>query len=373
MKNAIPTSTDSKMALNPSTKNQLMKRYFTPSPYREDRRQALYSSIYSDQTRLIGNGFAHGAVESSGFENRGLENRVSRAIEYNNANDIREQTPVTRVVETKNLSSGTFVGNGAANTFGVDNFQGTVYEQNLGSYVQQNVAENRGAEVIKKTYITTITGDTSYGNGVTRAEVTNYRPEVREDRQKYIQQQWEASRGHEALGRSGREFVSREEKVIGTQTTLAREREHDAFSELEAETVFYTGKEGFEPIGLSRRTTNIQDVRSNHINGGVSNGYVVTQEIRQSTQPIQKEEIIEEVTVIERDTGKAARQNKVFRIPADHNLTAGTQKSTDYTVHTRTFTENQASDELLLAPGYLSGKPQYNGTYVYRPYSETSY
>ncbi|RUS91314.1 hypothetical protein EGW08_000928 [Elysia chlorotica] len=44
LQHAIPTSADSKMALNPSTKSQVMKRYFTPSPYREDRRQAITNS-----------------------------------------------------------------------------------------------------------------------------------------------------------------------------------------------------------------------------------------------------------------------------------------------------------------------------------------
>ncbi|XP_012935977.2 uncharacterized protein LOC101864373, partial [Aplysia californica] len=39
VKNAIPTSGDSKMALNPSTGSQLVRRFFTPSPYREERRQ----------------------------------------------------------------------------------------------------------------------------------------------------------------------------------------------------------------------------------------------------------------------------------------------------------------------------------------------
>ena len=44
LQHAIPTSADSKMGLNPLTKSQVMKRYFTPSPYREDRREGITSN-----------------------------------------------------------------------------------------------------------------------------------------------------------------------------------------------------------------------------------------------------------------------------------------------------------------------------------------
>ncbi|PVD37633.1 hypothetical protein C0Q70_00230 [Pomacea canaliculata] len=49
VKNAIPTSGDHKLDLNPVTKTGLMNRYFSPSPYQEDRRSVPALSAYHDE------------------------------------------------------------------------------------------------------------------------------------------------------------------------------------------------------------------------------------------------------------------------------------------------------------------------------------
>lgn len=371
VKNAIPTSTDSKLALNPSTKNQLMKRYFTPSPYREDRRQALYASgTFSDQSHLLGNGFTAGAIEqSTGVENMGFSNVYSRAIEYNVTD--RSNGSAVPVIETNTLPVGTYAGSTTAAVNGGYRLSGR--DRDLSSLVNHNNNTGTfGTEVVKRTLVTRTVGENTYGTEVDQRRNIAYQPNVAyqpEVRGVNSQSVHTYQQGPRAVGQVLDQTISQNDSVFGNSVTLNRTRGYDAFSDIDTETVYYTGREGFKPIVLGRESYNRNNTR-NSASGAWGSSFGM----RQSLQPVKEEQTIETVTVTERGGGQVATQGLNFRYPADHNVTTGVQKAADYTVHTRTFTDNRAVDQVIETPGQLSGKKfAYNGTYIYRPYSESSY
>ncbi|CAG5121888.1 unnamed protein product [Candidula unifasciata] len=371
LKNAIPTSTDSKLALNPFTKNKLMMRYFTPSPYKEERRQALYAanSHYSDQSHLLGNGFTVGAIEqSTGVENMGFRNNYSRAIEYNVNN--RMNGAAVPVIQTSTLPVGTFVG--STKTVVEGGMSGNIYDRDLSSFVNNNNKGTYGTEVVKRTLVTRTVGENSYGAEEDQRRNIAYQPEVKGVNTNTVythhhhQQQQQQTSASQIPDRR----IVQDENIVGNSVTLNRNRGYDAFSDIDTETVYYTGKEGFRPITLGREMYVKNKGRPIATSSGVTTSYVVSS----SLQPVKEEQTIEEVTVIERGAGRVAQQHSNFRVPADHRVTTGLQKAADYTVHTRTFTDNQAADQVVHTAGNLSGKTfAYNGTYIYRPYSESSY
>uniref|UniRef100_A0A0B6ZQY2 Uncharacterized protein n=1 Tax=Arion vulgaris TaxID=1028688 RepID=A0A0B6ZQY2_9EUPU len=367
VKNAIPTSTDSKIALNPSTKNQFMKRYFSPSPYREDRRQALYSSVYSsnDTNHLLGNGFTVGAIEHTGIDNTGVVNRNSRAIEYNVVSNV-ENVPMTHMIQTNNLSAGTFTGNEVVTTGVNTNFTGTIYERDLNSFVNNNTTHYDNNVI--ETYVTRNLGDSVYAGRIERENVTNYQQdEIEVKRQNYNQSQWTNIPAN-------KEIKYEEERVFRNSTILHHDVGYDDFSEIDAETVYYTGKEGFTPITFNRtQSYNTSDIRNSTTKMDANYNFSTSREFRQPLQPVIEERSIQEVIVTQSDPEKPVVQ-KHIRLPADHRVINGFQKASDYTVHTRPLTDNLDNDQFILTPGKLSGKrSKYNGSHIYRPYAESSY
>ncbi|XP_059174020.1 uncharacterized protein LOC131954372 [Physella acuta] len=352
IQHAIPTSADSKMVLNPSTKNQIMRRYFSPSPYREDRRQALQSpeSVYSnDQRYLLGNGHAR-AITNGGFTNPSM-----KAIEYEVVDnqvgvsgDV--QYKYTPVIETANLVTGV--------TLGSEVTKGEVVNRNIVYNSEVKPLNNiETTQVIERTYVTK-TGSGGYGG--------NYST----DQAEYLRRQEEMHRQWEELQAQAAERRFREERLVGTQVVLS-DRRHDGFSDINddasvGKTIFYTGKEGVTRVlgsGLRSQSNYTAEVTRNE---GHFKQNGVVQEIRTVIHPpTPPPQVYREVKVIEQEKGHL---HKDFRVLADSSV----DKSGVYTSHIRPATPS--GDKLVLSPGYLSGdRIKYNGTYMYRPYTEEIY
>ena len=103
LQHAIPTSADSKMALNPSTKSQVMKRYFTPSPYREDRREAISNTPSTSNTE-------QGRVVRTGLQSNNFGPQIVEHIQTNGNLQTQsryEQEAITsNVIQTHHMRPG---------------------------------------------------------------------------------------------------------------------------------------------------------------------------------------------------------------------------------------------------------------------------
>lgn len=112
VKHAIPTSGDSKMDLHPVTKTGLLNRYFTPSPYREDRRSTYALSAYYDEgnnangmtRRLIGPEERHvSAIDNVAFQGtQAVENGITyRYLPVPNGGVTQTETVIRRAVPSR--------------------------------------------------------------------------------------------------------------------------------------------------------------------------------------------------------------------------------------------------------------------------------
>ncbi|CAL1528646.1 unnamed protein product [Lymnaea stagnalis] len=372
IEHAIPTSADSKMVLNPSTKNQLMKRYFTPTPYREDRRQALHASAYTDQSYLLGSGSSRGTAEYAGVNNGGL-----RAIEYSSNQRVEGvkadvDYSFSPVIETAGLSAGitsgeTIVRNGQV--------QGHLQGEIDYGYTQNNY----GTQIVERTFVTRRTGD-AY---VDQIEAPPRPPQV--DVNEYNRRQEEQHRQWEILQAQAAERRIMQERQGGIIRNEVTDSRNDGFSDIDlddARTVYYTGKErarreGVVDSGLTRKNTTYTTVvqanesqRDYEKRFGQQQG-VVSREIRTEVLAAPsrgQEQIVREVTLLE--SGGRGPAGGQYRITADRTITEGVNDAGITLVHTR----NPTAGKVVMAPGHLSGdRFKYNGTYIYRPYSEDIY
>ncbi|KAH9520022.1 hypothetical protein Btru_071488 [Bulinus truncatus] len=390
VENAIPFSADSKLALNPSTKNQLMRRYFTPSPYREERRQALSVYSYNDQSFLLGNGTA----SSRGFEYKGVANGGLKAIEYNTEQAVSDKVDYhyVPVINTLNLPTGVVSGDSVRSSY----INGGV------SSNRDVVSGNHGSRVVERTYLTTTTTSGGESGHVThtnrlyqeeeeemrrRQEEEGYRWRKEEYRRKQEEEeyrlrqeeqhrQWAAAQAEAAQRRR-----AQESQHLAVKKTVLRENRHDAFSDIsgqdvnsDARTIYYTGKDDRSDVS---RDVYARVIRSDQHQGG-GNGHrglvtreVVTTRVQPPTPPPPvRHDVTREVTVIEREAGGHTTHPAHFHVSADRDVTEGVQGVDFHTDHIR----HQAHEKVVMAPGHLTGdKFKYNGTYIYRPYSEDLY
>ncbi|KAK7002842.1 hypothetical protein BgiMline_004257 [Biomphalaria glabrata] len=358
--NAIPSSADSKLALNPSTKNQLMRRYFTPSPYREDRRQALSVYSHTDQSFLLGKGTA----SSRGIDSYGVHNGGLKAIEFNKDKLVSEEIDYhyTPVIHTSTLTTGVTSGESVRNSFTNNNL--TIPD-----------GGNYGSRVVQRTSVTTTTGgESTRVNNVYQEDAEAYKR-----RQEEQHQQWDVLQAQAAERRRSQET----RRIVGKETYL-RENQRDAFSDIDlddAVTIYYTGKDEKRSSGMKDvYTTIIRTDQTSQQRGHINEGYgtqgalakqVITMHVQPPTPPPPPQsDVTREMVYSEQASVSRASNLSHFRVPADHGVQEGIQQANIKTVHIRP----QSQEKVVMAPGHLSGdKFKYNGTYIYRAYSEDMY